>query len=53
MRGSGDPIVSDREQSNDNITNTCLGWIDERARNALPTRKQRNNKCDAEAIHDR
>jgi hypothetical protein len=41
MRSSSNPIASDWEQSDDNITNTRPDWIDDPARYALRTQKER------------
>jgi hypothetical protein len=53
MCGPRDPIVSDWEQTDDNIANTCRVWIDKSSRYALPARKKRNKQRDAEPFHDR
>ena len=51
--GLRDPIASDWEQSNDNISNTCLGRIDESARYTLRVHDTREQEREAEAFHDR
>ncbi len=53
MCGPGDPIAPDWKQTDNNITNTCLGRIDDFARYALPACNKRNKQRDTEPIHDR